>query len=81
MPCRLARNCRFLGPNFELSAVDRIIAERFLDTEELVILGDPVRPAHRASLDLPCIGSHRNMGDGGVLGLPRAVRDLSLIHI
>src|SRR5690606_16332194 len=43
--------------------------------QQLVVLGHPVAAAQRTGLDLGGGGGHGNIGDGGVLGLARAVRD------
>jgi hypothetical protein len=45
----------------------------FLDADQLVVLGQPVGARQRAGLDLPAIGGHGEVGDGGVLGLAGAV--------
>jgi ribosomal protein S18 acetylase RimI-like enzyme len=45
-----------------------------LDAQQLVVLGDPVRAGRGAGLDLAAVGGHGEVGDGGVLGLARAVR-------
>ena len=50
------------------------LAELLLDAQQLVVLGDPVGPGRGAGLDLAAVGGHGQVGDGGVLGLPRAVR-------
>jgi hypothetical protein len=55
--------------------VRRPRAELALDVEQAVVLADPVRPAQRARLDLTAARAHREVGDGGVLGLAGAVRD------
>src|ERR1700730_17195238 len=51
------------------------VAEVLLDPQQLVVLGDALRARQRSGLDLQRIGAHRDIGDGGVLGLARAVRD------
>ena len=55
------------------AAEGRRLPQHLLDAEELVVLGHPVRAGRRAGLDLAAVGGHRQVGDGGVLGLPRAV--------
>jgi hypothetical protein len=52
----------------------RCFLQHFLDPDQLVVLRQPVRPRKRAGLDLPAIRGHGEVGDGGVLGLARAVR-------
>jgi GAF domain-containing protein len=47
----------------------------FTDAQELVVLRDAVGAARRAGLDLARVGGDREVGDEGVLGLARAVRD------
>src|SRR3954462_11571645 len=59
--CRAARICG-------------VRAEDLLDAQELVVLGHAVRAGRRARLDLTAAGGHGEVGDRGVLGLPRAVR-------
>ncbi len=49
------------------------LAQLLLDAQELVVLGHPVRAGRRAGLDLTAVGGHGQVGDGGVLGLPRPV--------
>src|SRR5690606_40689322 len=49
------------------------VVELLLDPQELVVLGDPLRPRRRAGLDLAAPGRHREVRDGGVLGLAGAV--------
>ena len=51
------------------------VAQVFLDAQQLVVLGHAVRTRHRAGLDLQRIHADRDVGDGRVLGLARAVRD------
>ena len=51
------------------------LAELLLDAQELVVLGHPVRARRRAGLDLPGVRGDREVGDEGVFGLARAVRD------
>src|SRR5574343_825241 len=50
-------------------------AQRLLDAQQLVVLGHAVAAAQRAGLDLGGGGGHGDVGDGGVFGLARAVRD------
>ncbi len=49
------------------------IAQLFFDAEQLVVLGHAVGTAQRTGLDLAAVGSHGDVGDGGVLGLARTV--------
>ena len=44
-------------------------AEFLFDAEELVVLGHAVGTAHGACLNLTGVGSHCDVGNGGVLGL------------
>jgi hypothetical protein len=55
--------------------VDAAGAELLLDRAAAVVLGDAVRARRRAGLDLAGVGGDREVGDRGVLGLARAVRD------
>src|SRR5215207_9249144 len=78
--CRLRRGARGTGGAFELvegreAGEARGVAQVFLDAEELVVLGDAVCARERARLDLAGVGGDREVGDEGVLGLARAVRD------
>ena len=56
-----------------LVTIDSGIAELFLDADELVVLSHTVGAAHRTGLDLTTVGSHGDVGDGGILSLTRAV--------
>src|SRR3990172_11347000 len=51
------------------------VAELLFDPEELVVLRHPVGARGGSRLDLPRARRHGEIGDGGVLRLPRAVRD------
>jgi hypothetical protein len=53
--------------------VFRRLAQHFLDADQLVVLGQPVRPRQRAGLDLAAVGGHRQIGNRAVLGLARTV--------
>ena len=57
------------------AGIARRVAEILLDAQQLVVLGDAVGARQRAGLDLQRVGGHRDVGDRGVLGLARAVRD------
>jgi hypothetical protein len=46
------------------------VAQHLLDADELVVLGQPVRPRQRARLDLPAVRGHGEVGDGRVLVSP-----------
>ena len=62
-------------PRSTLAAADtRRIAELLLDADQLVVFRQPVGAGQRAGLDLTAIGGDRQIGDGRVLGLARAVR-------
>ena len=54
-----------------------MIAELFLDAEELVVLGDALSAVGGAGFDLASIQSDDEVGDGGVSGLARTVGDNS----
>ena len=56
-----------------LILVLRCAAELLLDADELVVLGHTVGTRERTRLDLAAVGSHGDVGDGGVLRLARAV--------
>lgn len=68
--------CLGLG-HFGLFAIAILssLAELFLDTEKLVVLGHTVRAACGTGLDLSGVGSNGDVSDGGVLGLTRTVGD------
>src|SRR5689334_16125449 len=51
------------------------VAQLFLDAQQLVVLGDALGTRQRAGLDLQRVGGDRDIGDGGVLGLARTVRN------
>ena len=55
------------------AGVPRRVAQLLLDPEQLVELGDPVGPGRSAGLDLAAVHRDREVGDGRVLGLARAV--------
>src|SRR5574340_204111 len=57
------------------SRVARRVAEFFLDAQQLVVLRHAIGTRQRAGLDLARIGGHRQIGNRGVLGLARAVRN------
>src|SRR5262245_4366753 len=48
-------------------------AQLLLDAQQLVVLGHAIRARRRARLDLSTVERHRQVRDGGVLGLTRAV--------
>src|SRR5690606_18738306 len=50
-------------------------AQLLLDAQQLVVLGHAVAAAQRAGPDGGGGGGHGDVGDGGVLGLARTVRD------
>ncbi len=49
--------------------------EFFVNPQQLVVFGKPVRTRQRSSLDLAGIGRDRKVGDEAVLGFTAAVRD------
>jgi hypothetical protein len=65
----------------QLVAVDGFFTEHLLDTEELVVFGNPVGTAHRTGLDLACIGRHGNVGDRAVLGLTGTVGNHGVVSV
>src|SRR5436309_3861478 len=50
----------------KLPAVNGAAAEHLLDAEQLIVFGHAVGAAERARFDLPGIGGHGDVGDGGV---------------
>src|SRR5207342_1231162 len=57
------------------TGVPGIAPQLLLDPEQLVVLGDAIAAAQRTRLDLRGRGGDRDVGDGGVFGLARPVRD------
>src|SRR5271165_3783914 len=51
-----------------------LIAELLLDPDQLVVLGQTIRPRDRAGFDLSAIGRNREIGDRRVLRLAGPVR-------
>ena len=64
-----------LRPDGRLARVARGGAEFFLDAQQLVVLGDAIRAACRARLDLARSGADGEIGDRGVFGFAGSVRD------
>ena len=62
-----------LCPEDAPPGVRRVGAERLLDAQQLVVLGDAIRARRRAGLDLAAAGGDGEVGDRRVLGLARAV--------
>lgn len=56
------------------TGVDRRVAELLFDAEQLVVLRDALGAGRGAGLDLTGVGGDRQVGDRGVFGLARAVR-------
>ena len=54
-------------------------AQLLFNTQQLVVLGNTVRAAQRAGLDLAGAGGDREISDGGVFGFTRAVGDHSSV--
>src|SRR5690606_355409 len=63
----------------QLAGVAGGVAERFLDAQQLVVLGDPLAARRGTGLDLAAAGGHRQVGDRGVLGLAGAVAHHALV--
>src|SRR5579859_998898 len=51
------------------------VAEVFLDAQQLVVLGEPVRARQRSGLDLQRVRADRQVGNESVFGFAGAVRD------
>lgn len=49
------------------------IAQFFLDTKKLIVLGHAVRTTEGASLDLAGVCGYSDIGNGGIFGFTRAV--------
>ena len=56
------------------SGVFGVGAKFFFNPEELVVLGESLRPAGSSSLDLASAEPHHQVGNEAVLGLPGPVR-------
>src|SRR5271168_4553526 len=59
----------------KLGAVTRVLAEVFLDPQQLVVLRDAVGSTRRAGLDLARVGADHDVRDRRVLGLAAAMAD------
>src|ERR1700688_2159059 len=57
------------------ASVARLRSQRLLDSQQLIVLGNPVRAGHRTGLDLRRGGGHGDVGDRSVLRLARTVRN------
>src|SRR5271154_6548051 len=57
------------------AAVNRTGTELLLDSDQLVVFGDPVRARQRSGLDLAAVGGDRQIGDRRIFGFARAVRE------
>src|SRR5262249_60353559 len=64
-----------LTPEQVFGRIARLIAELFLDAEQLVVFGQPIRAGERARLDLAGVGGDRNVGNGGIRRLAGAMGD------
>src|SRR5262245_57272025 len=57
----------------QLCTIDGCRAQLFLDAEQLVVLGDSVRPTGGTGLDLPAVRRNSQIRDGDVFRLAAAV--------
>src|SRR5262245_3097928 len=73
------RRVQALAAQHAAAGVTGLVAQLLFDADQLVIFGKPVRSRQRAGFDLPGVGGNRDVGDGGILGLPRAVRDHGVV--
>src|SRR5437763_86070 len=71
----LTRVLRLLALDGSPAQKLRRFSQFFLDAQQLVVLGDAVGAAGGAGLDLAGPEADREVGDEGVLGLARPVRD------
>src|SRR6516225_10631476 len=55
-------------------SIFRLLAQFLLDPQQLVIFCRAVGSRKRSRLDLAAVGRDRKIGDGGILGLARAMR-------
>src|SRR3954452_24336801 len=60
-------------PQHRAAGVHCLIVQLLFDAQKLVVFGKPVGAGERSGLDLPAIGRHGEIGDGGVFRFPRAV--------
>src|SRR3546814_2351650 len=65
---------RLSGQDNRTACLGCLRAEHFLDAEQLVVLGKPVRTRQRAGLDLSAIGGDGEIGNRRVFRFTRAVR-------
>ena len=56
------------------AAVFRLVTQLFLDAQQLVVFRGAVGARERTGFDLPAIGGDCEVGDGGIFGLPGAMR-------
>ncbi len=56
-----------------------LASKSLLDAQETVVLAGPFCPTWCSGLDLPATDGHRDVGDGRVLALPRAVGDHDVV--
>ncbi len=57
------------------TVVRSLCTQRFFDTNQLVVLSNAVRTAHRTSFDLASSGTNSQVSDGSVFSFARTVRD------
>src|SRR5690554_646270 len=55
------------------AAIRCLAFQCLFNTQQLVVLGNPVRTAQRTSLDLACAGSNRQVSNGGIFGFTGTV--------
>src|SRR5436309_1472239 len=56
------------------SGIERLGAEFFFDTDQLIVFRQPVGARERAGLDLPAIRRNRKIGDSRIFSLAGAMR-------
>src|SRR2546421_9366190 len=56
-------------------AVNGVFTQTLLDTEQLIVFGDPVGATEGAGFDLAGVGGHRDVGDGRVFGFTGPMAD------
>ncbi len=52
------------------NAVYRFVTKFFFNSQQLVVLGDPIAAGERSGLDLPGVRPDRDVGDRGVFRFP-----------
>ena len=65
----------------QCACVNRVFAQLFFNTKELVVFRDTVGATHGTCLDLPSIRRNCDIGDGHVFGFTGTVRDDRVVAV